>query len=546
MGKSILVLHSHLPLVRHPEYETFLEERWLFEALSETYLPLLRMMRRLEDEGIPFPMAMSFSPTLSFMLQDEFLLGRYDQFLGKAIELAEREVDRTSGDQDLHALALMYHGRYTTDRDELHNVYNGNVLRGFERFARRGAIELMATAATHAFLPNYRNYPEIVQSQVELGVESHTRDFGIPPRGFWLPECGYYEGLEKTIADAGLAYYVSAAHGVLFGKPSPATGTFAPLNTTAGVAVFPRDVYTATWVWSSEQGYPADPVYRDFYRDIGYDLPLDYVRPYIHDDQVRIDTGFKYHAITGETDEKELYQIDRGRARAREHARDFFFRQQEHVARLAELLPVEPVITSPFDTELFGHWWFEGPIWLEELFRVAHEQQSPAHGGNGEGRGSLAMTTPSAYLEQYGTAETIAPSFSSWGSGGYAEVWMDGSNDWVYRHIHQAIDRMAELVARFPDEDGLKERALNQAAREVLLAMASDWPFIMNARTVVTYAERRVKEHLYNFTRVYEALSQRNMGTEWLTWLEKKHPLFPDLDYRRMKLTSEEVLRDLF
>lgn len=539
MGKSILILHSHLPLVRHPEHESFLEERWLFEAISETYLPLLRIMRTLDEERIPFPMAMSFSPTLSFMLQDHLLMERYARFLDTNIELAERELERTAGDASVHALAQMYHDRYTLDREDLVSVYGGSILRGFERFARKGMIELLATAATHAFLPNYRNYPEVITSQVELGVEAHIRDFGITPKGFWVPECGYYEGLDCIIADAGLEYFVSSAHGVLFGDPSPRTGTYAPVSTPAGVAAFPRDVYTATWVWSSDQGYPADPVYRDFYRDIGYDLPLEYVGPYIHDGQVRIDTGFKYHAITGATERKDYYDIELGRARAREHARDFFTRQREHSARLSEVLPVEPVITSPFDTELFGHWWFEGPVWLEELFRCAHESQPSWDNTN------FSMTTPGAYLREYGTRETVAPAFSSWGSGGYAEVWMDGSNDWVYRHTHQAIERMAELVIRFPDESGLKERALNQAAREVLLAMASDWPFIMNARTVVTYAERRVKEHLYNFTRIYEALSQRNMGTEWLTWLEKKHPVFPNLDYRRMKLSNNEVLKDL-
>ncbi|SIQ04557.1 1,4-alpha-glucan branching enzyme [Alkalispirochaeta americana] len=545
MGKSILILHSHLPLVRHPEYETFLEERWLFEAISETYLPLLRMMHRLDTEGIPSPMAMCFSPTLSFMLQDPLLMERYGRFLDKNIELAEQELDRTAGEPAVHSLARMYHSRYTTDREELHSLYGGNILKGFDRFARKGTIELIATAATHAFLPNYRSYSEVVRCQVELGVESHTKHFGRPPRGFWLPECGYYEGLDRILADAGVEYFVGAAHGVLFGEPSPDTGTYAPLATKAGVAVFPRDVYTATWVWSSNQGYPTNPSYRDFYRDIGYDLPLEQVGPFIHDGNVRIDTGFKYHAITGPTDDKELYDQEAGRRKAREHARDFYTRQKEHSARLGEVLSAEPVITSPFDTELFGHWWFEGPQWLEELFRVAHEDQQECVKANGAEGAPFSMTTPSSYLDEFGPAGEVAPTFSSWGSGGYAQVWMDGTNDWLYRHTHQAVERMAELVARFPDESGLKERALNQAAREVLLAMASDWPFIMNARTVVTYAERRVKEHLYNFTRVYAALSQRNMGTEWLTRLEKKHPLFPDLNYRRMKRATTEALRDL-
>ncbi len=538
MGNSILLLHSHLPLVRHPEYESFLEERWFFEAVSETYLPLLRVFSRLEAEEIPFSLAMSFSPTLSFMLQDSFLLGRYAQYLEKNITLAERELDRTRSDSRLHRLARMYHDRYSRDLDDLHETYEGNVLKGFDYFAKRGHLELLTTAGTHAFLPNYRQYPEVVRTQLELGMESHRRFFSTNSRGLWLPECGYYEGLDELIGECGFDYYVSAAHGVIFGEPQPQNGTYAPIQTPAGVAAFPRDVYTATWVWSSEQGYPADPVYRDFYRDIGYDLPLDYIRPFIHENGIRIDTGFKYHAITGGTADKILYDPDAAREKVKEHAKEFVLKQTEHIGRLKEVIPSVPVITSPYDTELFGHWWFEGPQWIEEIFRVVDRRRRG-------GEEVVTFTTPSQYLKSFGAAETIKPTFSSWGSRGYAEVWLDGTNDWVYRHTHQAIERMAELVARFPDEGGLKERALNQAAREVLLSMASDWPFIMNARTVVPYAERRIKEHLLNFTRVYEALSQRNMGTEWLTAVEKKHPIFPDFNYRRMKLPTTEQIRHL-
>lgn len=538
MGSSILLLHSHLPLVRHPEYESFLEERWLFEAISETYLPLLRVMDRLEQDDVPFQLAMTFSPTLSFMLQDEFLMERYVHYLRRNIELGEKELDRTRGDAAQNRMARFYLDRYRGDLEELDSRLERNVLAGFDQHARRGHIELIATAATHVFLPHYRQFPEIVRTQVELGIESHRTNFGKNPQGFWLPECGYYEGLEDVLQEAGISYYVSAAHGVLFGSPNPSMGTYGPVATPSGVAAFPRDVYTATWVWSSEQGYPAHPTYRDFYRDIGYDLPVEYVRPYIHDDGIRIDTGFKYHRITGATDDKELYDLDAGHAQAREHARDFHRRQAEHLGRLEQVLEGEPVITSPFDTELFGHWWFEGPIWIEELFRAAAEQ--PA-----DGEAALHMTTPSRYLRKHGTSGEIRPTYSSWGSRGYGEVWLDGSNDWVYRHIHQAIERMGELVARFPDEGGLKERALNQASREILLAMASDWPFILNAQTVVSYAQRRIKEHLLAFTHVYDALSRRNMGTEWLTSLEKKHPIFPHLNYRRMKLSSFETLRHL-
>ena len=170
---------------------------------------------------------------------------------------------------------------------------------------------------------------------------------------------------------------------------------------------------------------------------------------------------------------------------------------------------------------LFGHWWFEGPQWLEFLIRKIHSE--------GE---NIILATPSDYLSENRSFHVGTPSFSSWGNNGYAEVWLDGSNDWIYRHVHKAIERMSELVARFPNETGLKQRTLNQAAREVLLSQASDWPFIMKTGTAVQYATRRIKEHLFNFNKIYDGLCRNSVKTEWLTNLEKKDNLFSDIDYR--------------
>ena len=535
MTNYILILQSHLPLVRHPEHERFLEERWLFEAISETYLPLLRVMDRLAADSVPFRLAMSFSPTLSFMLQDQFLMDRYRRYLDSSLELAERECGRTRGDHRVAPLANMYRERYQRDRHDLNETYAGNILAGFAAYAKRGNLELLAGAATHAFLPHYRDIEELVRAQIELGIESHRRTFGEAPSGFWLPECGYYEGLDKHLADCGVRYFVSSAHGVLFGNPMPSNGTYAPVRTPRGVATFPRDVYTADWVWSNDHGFPADAAYRDFYRDVGYDLPLEYVAPYIHDDGIRIPTGLKYHAITGDTDDKAFYQPELAARRVREQAAEYVRRLRYHAERLETALPTDvPVVTSAFDTELFGHWWFEGPDWIEALMREFAAESS-----------GMTPTLPSNYLQLHGTYESVEPSFSSWGSRGYAEVWLDGSNDWINRHIHAGIERLADVVARFPDESGLKERALNQAAREVLLAMASDWPFILNANTVVSYAKHRVTEHLTNLARIIEELSRQTMGTEWLTKLEKAHPVMPFLNYRRFAFGRVATVREL-
>lgn len=532
MTHLMLVMHAHLPFVRHPEYDRFLEENWLFEALSETYIPLLDTFNRLLEDDVPFKLTFSISPTLTAMLEDELLADRYVQHLDRCIELGEKEVERTKRDADFAPLAKFYLDRYRHSKRVFEEVYQRRILRGFDYLDKKGRLELITTAGTHPFLPNYRHFPQVVSAQMELGVDSHSAVFGKAPRGIWLPECGYYEGVEEIVKDNGLDYFFSAAHGVLFGDQLPKYGTYAPVKTRNGVAVFPRDLFTANLVWSSDEGYPGDPLYRDFYRDIGHDLSLSYIAPYIHDDNIRVNTGFKYYAITDKSDDKVPYKPELADERLREHAKHFVDSQERLSAQLSDLMDVEPVMTSPYDAELFGHWWFEGPRWLEAVIREV------AGRDNG-----LRMSTPSCYLKSQSPEQVLQPAFASWGNKGYSEVWLDGTNDWIYRHTHKAIERMAELIERFPNETGLKRRALNQAAREILLSQSSDWPFIMNARTVVPYATSRVREHLANFNRIYDALSGGQMGTEWLTRLEKKNNIFPNLDYRLLRGATETVLQ---
>ncbi len=520
-GYVALVLHMHLPFVRHPEHESFLEENWLFEAISETYLPLLRMFDRLEAEHIPFRLAVSISPTLAAMLEDELLQERYVRHIEMLLELGDRELDRTKDDPSAHAIARMYRELFQQNYDDFIEKYERRILRGFDYYSKKGRIELLTSAATHAFLPVYEAHPETVNAQVQLAVKEHQRIFGKPARGFWLPECGYFPGLEDFLKEHGVDYFFTATHGLLFSQDRPEAGVYQPTRCPNGVSVFGRDLYTANAVWSGQEGYPGHASYRDFYRDIGYDLPLDYIGEFIHEGNIRIPTGFKYHSITGDSDQKELYSPDRATEIVERHADDFIARQEHLLSRLTPLMDKAPVITSPYDAELFGHWWFEGPQWLEAVIRRLSAKES-----------RIAMATPSEYLRSHPPAQTVQPVFSSWGNQGYSEVWIDGKNDWIYPHVHRAIERMVELVKRYPDESGLKERALAQAAREVLLSQASDWPFIMRAGTTVSYADRRVKEHIYNFTSIYDGLCRGSVDTEWLTRLERRHNLFPDLNYR--------------
>ena len=530
-GYLILLLHAHLPFVRHPEDGNHLEEYWLFEAMSETYLPILRVLNRLEAEDVPCRLALSVSPTLTAMLQDELLQDRYLSYCRKMLDLAGHELERTRGERQFHAMAHRYHELHEANLRDFTERYERDITRGFDYHYKRGRLEILATAATHAFLPLYMQYPPAVRAQVQAGIDSHVRLFGKSPRGFWLPECGYAPGLEEYLGEQSIAYTFLATHGLVFAKPKPESGVYAPMLCPNGVAVFGRDHASSNAVWSADEGYPSDISYRDFYRDIGHDLPLDYIGRYLPGGRLRMNTGFKYHAVTGKTDQKLPYDPEAAARKIGEHADNFVYNQTKRVHRLGRLMHagrrIPPVIASPFDAELFGHWWYEGPQWLEAVIRRVAESDD------------LTLITPCEYLKQYPEHQTGSPAHSSWGTKGYSEVWLDGSNDWVYPHLHKAIERMMELVDRFPNENGLKQRALNQAAREALLSQASDWPFIMHAGTAVPYAVSRVKDHVANVAHVYDALSRGTIGTEWLTRVERQHNLFPDLDYRVLGWAKE-------
>jgi 1,4-alpha-glucan branching enzyme len=520
-GFLCLVLHWHLPFVRHPEQERFLEEDWLFEAITETYLPLLRVFERLEQERVGFRLTISVSPSLAEMLRDELLQGRYLQHLERMSALAERELGRTRDDPALNGLAEMYLERFRRCRREFEVGYERNLLRGLAHFQEAGLVELITSGATHSFLPLFETVPEAVKAQIAIGASAHLRNFGVPPRGFWLPECGYYPGVEEFCRLENLSYFFLETHGVLYADQRPRYGVYAPIYCPNLVAAFGRDPESARAVWSAQDGYPGDPVYREFYRDIGFDLPLEQLEPFLPAGEVRVNTGIKYHAITGNGEQKRLYNPKAALAKAEEHAEHFLGARMGQVERLAERMDLPPLIVAPFDAELFGHWWFEGPEWIESVIRRLSRS-----------RQELTMVTPGEYLERYPDQQVAQPCFSSWGNKGYAEVWLEGSNDWIYRHLHGQSRRMVELARRFPNEKGMRRRALNQALREMLLAQASDWAFMMKTGTTVPYAVRRTREHLANFDRIYDLLMSGGMDQEWLTGLESRDNIFAQIDYR--------------
>jgi 1,4-alpha-glucan branching enzyme len=537
MASSLaLILHAHLPFVRHPEHEHFLEEDWFFEAVTESYVPLLHMMQRLADDSVPFKLTMSLTPTLCAMLQDQLLRERYVRHLDLLLDLTAREQKRNRKHPELRELADFYFELFLENRRLFIDEWKCDLLSVFRELRQAGALEIIASAATHGLLPILQQQRgRAARAQILIGCDVYADIFGGRPSGFWLPECAYAPGLEAILQEANIRWFVLDAHGLLFGKPRPCRSVYAPCYTPAGAAAFARDRDSSQQVWSAHEGYPGDPAYREFYRDIGFDLPMQHLGPIARGS--RKFSGVKYHRITGSGNEKQLYDRAAAENAAAKHASHFLEQRRQQVRELSEF-GFDPIVVAPFDAELFGHWWFEGPIFLEQFIRQAANERD------------LSLTTPSEYLAAHPTQQIIEPAASTWGENGHLAVWLDASNTWIYPDLHAAVQKMIGLAQSASAVVGqplrllndrsaggapalqFDDRVLKQLARELLLAQSSDWAFLMKTGTAREYATKRTIDHLARFNRLYDQFVTDGVDEEFLRDCEWRDNLFPNVNWR--------------
>lgn len=518
-GYFALVLHAHLPFIKHPEYDFFLEENWFYEAIIETYIPLLEVFKRLTDEGINFKITMSLSPSLCEMFVDPLLQERFIAKLNKLIELSYKELERTEG-TPFYQTAQMYNYNLKKCYDIFIKKYHKNLINGFREFYEKGNLEIITCSATHAMLPLLNICPNAINAQIEIAVKNFSKHFNRYPKGIWNSECAYYPGLEDFLEKWGIQYFFVDTHGILFAEKRPKYAVFAPLYCKNGVAAFGRDVESSKQVWSATEGYPGDFDYRDFYRDIGFELPLDYIGPYIHPNNIRIMTGFKYYRITGKNVEKEPYNPEWALDKVRIHAANFKFNREKQIEFLTELMDREPIIVAPYDAELFGHWWYEGPEFIYNLCKEINKSNI------------VSMITIPEYLKKYPINQVSTPCMSSWGNKGYFEVWLNGTNDWIYKHLHECAFKMRDMANKYKNTDNLIYiRILNQMMRELFIAQTSCWAFIMSTGTTVDFARNKIIEHINRFLNLYNMLETSNFDYKYIEWLEKSDSLFQEIDF---------------
>jgi len=513
-----LVLHAHLPFVRHPEQVGLLEEDWLFEAVIESYVPLFSRLEDLAAEGVPFSLSLSLSPTLIALLDDALLRKRFQLHLDKLLLLAhaQKQNARTNIDTSIASHDLF---RLEQIRDRL-RAWNHDVLTPVRALQNSDRIDVLACAATHALLPLISNEGGR-RAQVRAGIAATTRAMGKRPRGFWLPECGFDHGVDAVLVAEGVEFSFLDAHALVRAEPRAEGSAHRAFRTPAGLVVFPRDPNTAEAVWSADHGYPGHPAYREFHRDLGNEADYDYIRPYLHADGVRRPLGIKRHRVTGKgipLDQKALYDPEGAQIQARQHAKQFV---SDRVQQARLLTEDASSITACFDAELFGHWWFEGPVFLEAVVRGVADNSS-----------ALALTTPARLVSGRQRLQTICPEPSTWGFEGHNRAWLAPKNAWLYRYQHWAEAEMKRLAPRARGRGGLLERTARQAARELLMMQSSDWAFMISTGASESYPTRRFKDHFLSFKLLLESINNKQLDERTVSARESRTPLFHNLDLR--------------
>lgn len=558
LGAFTFVLHSHLPYVRLAGRWPHGEE-WIHEAAVETYLPLLAMLYDLQEESIPFRLTIGITPVLAEQLSDPLVLQHLDDYLELRIQAAQRDVvyfsTEGSADEHLRSMAERYAEIFSSIRRALNVRFERDIIGAFKRLQDAGLIEIVAGTATHPYLP-LLGRDSSIRAQLKTGLRSYTRMFGRAPSTVWLPECAYRPayvaddgmmrpGLEHFLAEAGLRAFFSETHTITGGLPVGVAGgdvigpygavkrryvlpafevaaspgrsasTFEPYfvaDTTAGahapthsgVAVIGRNDRTGQQVWSAELGYPGDFDYREFHRKAAT-------------------SGLQYWRVTGsqvDLGQKEAYQPLWAQAKVDQHAEHFAHLVGDQLRAYARKSGCYGLVAASYDTELFGHWWFEGIDWLSKVLRLLAIDPM------------IELATASEFLTAHPPTETLSLPESSWGAGGAHFVWDNPETAWMWPLIHEVEARMAALARRFSDPTPDEAVVLAQTAREALLTQSSDWQFQVSTGQAREYAIGRFNQHLERFERLAAGLEGGSPNRGLAEELYQLDKVFADIDYR--------------
>ncbi|MBU1671542.1 MAG: DUF1957 domain-containing protein [Actinobacteria bacterium] len=496
-GYFSMVLHTHMPYVRKNGAWPVGED-WLYQAMSETYVPLLGMLAQLEGEGLRDCLSLTLTPVLCEQLADPYVQGRFADYLETMSEHAGDDARDFVyfSDDARKALAEAYRDEYARKHAAFEAI-GGDILAALTSFEEAGLVETLGCSATHAFLPGLGDW-RAVRAQVILGLESHRKHLGTNPRGFWIPECAYRERLERLLGSEGVEY-VLVDPSALGGLPS----TRAYRVSGSSLCAIARSESAHRNVWDEDTGYPTDGHYMDSTKY--YD-----------------GSGLHYWRVTGprvSIEHKEVYELVPAMGRALDHARHFFDQVADELAAGAAG-GTPPLVLASFDTELFGHGWREGVYWLEITLRSLASSES------------VRPVLPSRYLETYPPSESVELLETSWGTDRDHSTWMNPETEWMWEEIGDAQQRLYELLDASSGGGAERDRALRQAAREVLLMESSDWPYMVAKGRAGDYAIERFRAHSRRFGTIARGLGEDGsiQDNTPLAEIEEVDNLFSDLD----------------
>ncbi len=563
LGSFTFVFHSHLPYVlSHGRWPHGTD--WLSEAAAESYIPLLDVFNQLIGEGISPKVTVGLTPVLCEQLSDHSFRDEFREYLKQKEETAElnRQEFRDQNDTWMEGLADQWVRFYSSIQDHFEHDYHTDLVGAFRALQDEGHIEIITSAATHGYLPLLSN-DACVRAQIQIGVDTYRRYFERDPVGIWMPECAYRpgydwvsplddsnqaisrKGVEQFLSDAGIRYTIIDSHLLKGGKAigvylvrfeglrklweqyekqvgvepenlerSPTDvhwiGTSTPQQTP--VAVFARDPQTGLQVWSGEHGYPGDGNYLDFHKK-------------------KFPGGHRYWKVTSakaDLGDKQAYDPDVVEARMQENARHFKDVVKKVLRDNKNSQTPLPVVCAPYDTELFGHWWFEGPRWVYYVLKEVHADPE------------IEARTGLEHLETVKAAPVVSLPEGSWGEGGFHYIWLNDKNRWTWSYVYEAERKMVAAVDRWGHKmDNNIQRLLRQMGRELLLMESSDWQFLISTLSAADYAETRLLGHAHAFDRLHDFLERVTTGDslshdEWsvVEELEIQDQVFPQIDPR--------------
>lgn len=559
IGSFVFMLHSHLPYYRMAGMWPFGEEN-LYECMSETYVPLLNAISELyEEEGIKAKLTVGITPILAEQLNDEHLQNGFIEYLDSRIEAVSKDLERYPDPKVEHSQHLKYLAKYYFDwfnhiKDCFINKYNKDLISAFRKYQDLGCIEITTSGATHGFSPLLATDSNL-NAQFKVGSDTTKRLFGKKAKGCWLPECAYRQGyefigkdgqkkwrpaIEVTLQNNDIEYFFTESHVIeggnsvgnrrvvgIYGNieyiPLPqreATGydTYSAYwLPDAQVAVMGRNDRAGFQVWSAADGYPGDGVYREFHKK---------------DDK----SGMNYWRITSsKTDlgDKMLYDPVLAMNQVNSNSDHYTTLLYHLLNDYKKANNKNGLIMVSFDTELYGHWWFEGVEFIKQVIRKLNNFLP-----------EIERCTAGEYLEKHPPVDTIQIPESSWGQGGHFYVWLNHLTEWMWPIINGCEKRIIDIVSKYEKipEDKLLHRALNQLARENLLLQSSDWPFLITTWQAKDYATERFEEHVARFEKIADMIESGNINDEELKKIESIDNCFPVIDYRVYLPIEEGVI----